>query len=90
MTGKILLRDGDFLCKRVPALPCAGEDLGEVNDRSRRILGDLLAATEAIGDDESFGRGTADGRQQHPFGESLRYGKLLLLKTEGASHAATS
>src|SRR5579863_6630736 len=53
-------------------------------------LGDLLAATEAVGDDQPVWRSFADGRQQFQFADSCRGLVFVVLETEGAGHPAAS
>src|SRR5690242_13605186 len=55
-----------------------------------RALPDLLAATEAIGDDKPVRRCIADRRQKLQFSDSQRYIIFFFLKPEGASHSATA
>src|SRR5690349_3187855 len=53
-------------------------------------LGDLLAAGEAIGDDERVGAGAADGGQERALSDPNRDVVVVLLETEGAGHAAAA
>ena len=53
------------------AAAVAGEDFSEVQGLSVAELMNLLAATEAVGDDNSGGSGGADGRQQAVFGDGF-------------------
>src|SRR5579863_3418200 len=55
-------------------------------------LGDLLAATEAVGDDEPIGRSLADGWQQFEFSDRHRDVVFVFipLEAEGAGHATAS
>ena len=55
-----------------------------------RVLGDLLLATEAVGDEDVAGCGGSDGGKQDAFGQGLGDGKLFLFKAEGSGHAAAS
>jgi hypothetical protein len=61
-----------------------------VDSAARCILRDLLAAAEAVGDEDGFRRGGADGGEKYALAESLRDGELIALETEGAGHAATA
>jgi len=67
-----------------------GKDFGEVHGAARGVLRDLLAATEAIGDEESVGRGAADGGQQDAFTEDLRDLEFFALEAERPGHAAAA
>jgi hypothetical protein len=53
-------------------------------------LGDLFAATEAVGYEQGFRRSLADGGQESALGEGLRYFVLFALEAEGSSHTATA
>ena len=53
------------------AAAVAREHLSEVHRLPMPELRDLLAATEAVGDDDSGGSGGADGRQQAVFGDGF-------------------
>src|SRR6266478_1091631 len=53
-------------------------------------LRDLLAATEAIRDDQGFLRGIPNSWQQDSFGHCLRHCKLVFLESERPGHSATS
>ena len=58
--------------------------------RRRRSLGDLLAATEAVGDDQPVGRRPADGGKEFEFADGDRQVVLVGLEAEGAGHAAAA
>ena len=51
------------------------------------VLRDLLAATEAIGDEDGVRASGADGGQKAAFGEGLGDLELIAFKAEGAGHA---
>ena len=55
-----------------------------------RALGDLLAATEAVGDDQPVGRGLADGGEKFEFADGDRDVVLVLFKAKRAGHAAAA
>ena len=55
-----------------------------------RALGDLFAATEAVGDDEPVGRGLADGGEQFDFADGNGHVIFIRLEAEGAGHAAAA
>ena len=54
------------------------------------LLGDLLAATETVGDDEPVGRSLADGGQKFEFADGFRDVVFLFFEAEGSGHAAAS
>jgi hypothetical protein len=54
------------------------------------ILRDLLAAAEAVGDEDGFGRGGADGGEENPFAERLGDDEFFALEAERAGHAAAT
>ena len=66
------------------------ENFCQMKRASGRVLRDLLAATEAIGDKDGFGGGLADGGQQNAFGESLRNVEFFALEAEGTGHTAAA
>ena len=53
-------------------------------------LGDLFAATEAVGDDQAVGRGLADGGQEFQFADRHRDVVFLFVEAERAGHAAAA
>ena len=55
-----------------------------------RELRDLLAATEAVGDEDGSRSGGFDGGEQILVGDGFRDFELIRLKAEGAGHAATA
>lgn len=55
-----------------------------------RVLVDLLAAAEAVGDDEIGGSGGADGGEKDALGEGLRDAELVGLEAEGTGHTAAA
>jgi hypothetical protein len=67
-----------------------GDDFGEVNSAADGVLGNLFAAAEAVGDEDSFGRCGPDGGQENPFTEGLGDGEFIAFETERASHAAAA
>ena len=60
------------------------DDLGKVDRAAARVLADLFAAAESVGDKDGLGSSGADGGQQHAFTERLRDSKFLALEAEGA------
>ena len=66
------------------------EDFGQVEGVAVGALGDLLAATEAVGDDEPVGRGVADGGEEFEFADGHGDVVLVVLEAEGSGHAAAS
>ncbi len=63
---------------------------GQVDCRTSGSLGDLLAATEPVGDNQCVRLGQPDSRQQHSFTYRLGHGKFILLETEGSGHSTAS
>ncbi|MGB9145410.1 MAG: hypothetical protein WCC14_06295, partial [Acidobacteriaceae bacterium] len=61
-----------------------------MNGAARGVLRDLLAATEAIGDEEGFGRGVADRGQKDALAEDLRDLEFFALEAERPGHAAAA
>ena len=53
-------------------------------------LGDLLAATESVGDDEPVVGGAADGGKKFEFSDSCGDFVFVVLEAERSSHAAAS
>ena len=53
-------------------------------------LGDLLAAAEAIGDDQPVGGGAANGGEEFEFADGLGDFVFVVFEAEGAGHAAAS
>ena len=53
-------------------------------------LGDLFAATEAVGDDEAVWGCVADGREEFQFSNGGGNFVFVMLEAEGASHAAAA
>ncbi len=66
------------------------QDFGQVQGVTVGFLGDLFAATEAVGNDEPVGRRLPDGGKKFQFADGARDFVLLFLKTKSASHAAAS
>src|SRR6266404_6912381 len=54
------------------------------------FLGDLLAATETVGDDEPVSGSLPDGRQEFEFADGFRDLVFVLFETERSGHAAAS
>lgn len=71
-------------------LLCAGQRFGEVHRVFVTELGDLLAAAETVGDDESVGIGRLDGGQQTVVGDGFGDFVLVALEAEGSGHAAAA
>ena len=67
-------------------------DFRQVEGVAGRGLGDLLAATEAVGDDQPVGRGVADGGEKFEFADGDRQVVLVFIpfEAEGACHAAAA
>src|ERR1017187_3739315 len=74
----------------VQASAVSRENLGQVHGGARRILADLLAATEAVADQQVAFAGSAHRRQKHALGQRLRYLELVAFESEGSSHAAAA
>ena len=53
-------------------------------------MGDLLAATEAVGDDEPVGWGAANGREEFEFADGHGDVIFLAFEAEGAGHTAAT
>ena len=66
------------------------DHLRQVQGMAVGRLGDLFAATEAVGDDEAVGWGLADRRQEFQFADRHRHVVFLLVESERAGHAATT
>lgn len=66
------------------------EDFGEVLGSAGGVLGDLFAATEAVGDEDVGWGGAACGWQEDSFAEGLRDGVVLAFKAKRACHAAAA
>src|SRR5258708_6382218 len=66
------------------------KDLGQMQSAPLRTLGDLLAATEAVGDDEPVSRGSANGGKKFELADCHGDVVLFALEAEGSGHAATS
>ncbi len=66
------------------------ENFGQVEGAAARILGDLFAATEAVGNENGLRLRVANGRQKDAFGECLGDLVFFALEAEGASHAAAA
>lgn len=54
------------------------------------ILGDLLSATEAVGDEDVAGRSGSDGGKEDALGQNLGDCKLFFFEAKGSGHAAAS
>lgn len=66
------------------------EHFGQVQGAARRTLGDLLAATETVGNDEPIGWCLADGGEQFQFSDGDGDIVLLGIEAERAGHTAAS
>src|ERR1700721_2549086 len=66
------------------------QDLGEVERVTAGALGNLLAATESVGDNEPVGGRTAAGGGELEVADGGRDVVFFVLETEGAGHAAAS
>lgn len=55
-----------------------------------RVLGDLFAATEAVGDEDVCRGGGTDGGQEDAFAEGLGNGVVFAFEAERAGHAAAA
>jgi len=66
------------------------EDLGEVQGLAVGALGDLFAATEAVGDDQAVGGSTADGGEEFEFTDGHGNVVFVALEAERAGHTAAS
>src|SRR5262249_50846483 len=66
------------------------EDLGDVEGVASGALGDLLAATESVGNDEPVWRRLANGWEEFEFSDGLRDWVMLFVEAERSSHAAAS
>ena len=66
------------------------QHFGQMQGVTRRALGDLFAATEAVGYDQPIGRGVADSGEKFEFADGDRDAVLLSLEAEGAGHAAAA
>src|SRR5215218_3216875 len=66
------------------------QDFGQVERAPARGLEDLLAATEAVREEDGLGRGLADGRQEDPLGAGHGDFVVPLFEAESARHAAAS
>ena len=73
-----------------PASFSRRDDFGKVEGAARRVLGDLLAAAEAVGDEDGFGRSGADGGQENALADGLRDSEFFAFEAEGACHAAAA
>src|ERR1039458_10124745 len=72
------------------AVTGAGQNLRKMNSLTLRQLIDLLAATEAVGDNDGRRRGGVDRRQQAKIGDGFGDFDLIHLKAEGPCHAAAT
>src|ERR1700675_1888958 len=66
------------------------ENFGEVQGVAVGFLGNLLAATESVGDDEPVSRSPADGGQEFEFANGFRDLVFFLFEAERSGHAAAS
>ena len=68
----------------------ARQDFSEVEGLDVGELIDLLAATEAVGDDDGGGAGGLDGGKQAVVGDGPRDLEFVGFEAEGAGHAAAA
>src|ERR1039458_9978001 len=68
----------------------AGKNFSEVEGRTAGQLRDLLAATEAVGDEDRRRAGGLHGGKQALVGDRLRNFQFADLKAERARHPATA
>jgi hypothetical protein len=66
------------------------KDFGDVQRVAVSELGDLFAATEAVGDDEAFWRRVADGGEKFEFSNGGGDFVFVMMEAEGAGHAAAA
>src|SRR5580704_8194407 len=66
------------------------EHFGEMQCVAVRLLGNLLAATETVGNDEPVSRSLANGGQQFKFADGFRNFVFVFFKAERSGHAAAS
>jgi len=66
------------------------ENLCKVHRRSPSALLNLFAATETVGNDQCFRRGTSNRGEQDALAHCLRDIELFLFKSEGTGHPATT
>jgi len=66
------------------------QNFGEVEGVAVGFLGDLLAATKTVGDDEPVGGSLADGGQEFEFADGFRNLVFFFFEAERSSHAAAS
>ena len=69
---------------------CHLQDLGEVQSVAVGALGDLLAATETVGDNQSFWGGGADGREEFELADGLGDRVFFFFESERSGHAAAA
>ncbi len=66
------------------------QDLSQVDRLAPGGLKDLLAATEAIGDDQRIRLRLPHRRQEHSFSDRLRHRIFFFLKAKGPCHSTAS
>ena len=66
------------------------QHLRQVQRPALRSLRDLLAATEAVDDDQPVGRGLADGGKEFEFADGHGDVVFAVFEAEGASHATAA
>ena len=66
------------------------QHLSQMQGAAGGILGDLLAATKTIGNDNRLCSGLSDGGHEDALSQSLRNLELFALKAKGTGHAAAS
>jgi hypothetical protein len=66
------------------------QDFRQVESMAAGELGDLLAATKSVSDDQPVGRSLPDCREEFQFANSGGDFVLVVLEAEGSGHAAAS
>src|ERR1700686_2418946 len=88
LVGADSARFGEAIVGFVGGIERHLEDFGEVQSVAARAFGDLLAAAEAVGDDEPVGRSATDGGEELEFSDGGGDIVLVVLEAEGSGHAA--
>src|SRR6185312_708800 len=66
------------------------QHLSQMQGSAGGILGDLLAATKTVGNDDSLRSSLPDGGHEDALSQSLRNLELFAFKAKGTGHAAAS
>lgn len=66
------------------------QDFGQMEGAARGVLGNLFAATESVGHQESFRRGATNRGHENPLGEGLGDLELLALEAERSRHTTAA